>query len=185
MRWATSDHHWEHFNILTYCADTRPFPSLLEMNVALISRWNESIAPDDEVLVVGDAIARRRIQVHQSAGILQMLHGRKTLIRGNHDPADDHFIAGGFERVVDHLWLEEERILLVHRPAIPENGNEVGLARRYNPELVIHGHTHSIGPERGKHLNVAVDRWDLRPVPWTQVELRLIAAANEIPGWSP
>ena len=41
MRWATSDHHWGHRNILRYCAATRPFPDVDEMNAQLIARWNE------------------------------------------------------------------------------------------------------------------------------------------------
>jgi calcineurin-like phosphoesterase family protein len=57
------------------------------------------------------------------------------------------------------------------------------VARSINPRLVIHGHTHALGPERGRHLNVAVDRWDLHPVPWTVMEERLGSAAGEAGAW--
>lgn len=181
MRWATSDHHWGHFNIMRYCASTRPFSSVDEMNAVLVARWNESVDPDDEVIMVGDIFCSRRMPREMKVGILQMLHGRKTLIRGNHDDQPDLFLEAGVE-VHDHLLLDDG-ILLIHRACILEHPWERSVARLHNPRLVIHGHTHALGPERGRHLNVAVDRWDLRPVPWTTVEDRLRVAAGEAGAW--
>ena len=182
MRWATSDHHWGHHNILKYCAETRPLPSVDEMNAVLVARWNESVAPDDEVYLVGDAFCSRRMTRETKVGILRMLHGRKTLIKGNHDDDLSLFHEAGFESVVDHLILDND-ILLIHRACIPEHSWERSVARSTNPRLVIHGHTHALGPERGRHLNVAVDRWGLTPVPWTTVEERLQSAAGEAGAW--
>jgi calcineurin-like phosphoesterase family protein len=182
MRWATSDHHWGHFNIMKYCAETRPFPSVDEMNAQLISRWNDRVAPDDEVYLVGDAFCSRRMPREMKIGILRMLNGRKTLIRGNHDEDLDIFTEAGFVAIHDHLVLDND-ILLIHRACIPEHTWERSVARTLNPRLVVHGHTHALGPERGRHLNVAVDRWGLAPVPWTTVEERRDAAHGEAGSW--
>lgn len=182
MRWATSDHHWGHYNILKYCAETRVLPTVDEMNAVLVARWNERIAPDDEVYLVGDAFCSRRMPKDVKVGILQMLHGRKTLIRGNHDEQIDIFHEAGFVAVHDHLVLDND-ILLIHRACIPEHTWERSVARTHNPRLVIHGHTHALGPERDRHLNVAVDRWGLYPVPWTTVEERRDAAHGEAGAW--
>jgi calcineurin-like phosphoesterase family protein len=179
MRWATSDHHWGHHNIIKYC--DRPFSSVDEMNAVLVARWNESVAEDDEVLLVGDAFCSRRMPREVKVGILRMLNGRKTLIRGNHDDHLDIFLEAGFE-VHDHLMIDD--ILIIHRACIPEHTWERSIARLHTPRLVIHGHTHAQGPERGRHLNVAVDRWDLRPVPWTTVEERLQVAHGETGEWA-
>ena len=182
MRWATSDHHWGHFNIMKYCAETRPFPSVDEMNAQLISRWNDRVAPDDEVYLVGDAFCSRRMPREVKVGILRMLNGRKTLIRGNHDEQLDIFTEAGFVAIHDHLIVDND-ILLIHRACIPEHTWERSVARLLNPRLVIHGHTHALGPERGRHLNVAVDRWDLHPVPWNTVEERREAVSGEAGTW--
>ena len=182
MRWATSDHHWGHFNIMRYCAETRPFDSVDEMNAQLIARWNDRVAPDDEVYLVGDAFCSRRMPKETKVGILRMLHGRKTLIRGNHDEQLDIFHEAGFVGVHDHLVLDND-VLLIHRACIPEHSWERSVARKLNPRLVIHGHTHALGPERARHLNVAVDRWGLSPVPWATVQERLQACHGEAGAW--
>lgn len=178
MRWLTSDHHFGHANILKYCADTRPFSSLEEMHVGLIAGWNETVAPDDEVIVVGDFIASSRMPHELALGIMGMLHGRKILVKGNHDPSTWLFRKGGFTEVVGRIWMPEERILIIHRP--PDRiyaPNETRIARELDPHLIVHGHDHRAGtPDRPGCLNVCVDRWALRPVPWTEVEHRLVGA---------
>lgn len=181
-RWLTSDHHFSHQNILKYCAETRPFPTVEEMNAQLIARWNSRIAPDDEVILVGDAFCSRRMPKEEKIGILRMLNGRKTLVQGNHDDHPHLFTEAGFESVQPHVVLDND-ILVIHRACIPEHTWERSIARLRNPRLVIHGHTHALGPERGRHLNVAVDRWDLYPVPWSAVEERLKTAAGEAGAW--
>ena len=182
MRWATSDHHWGHRNIIRYCAETRPFTDVDEMNAQLIARWNDRVAPEDEVYLVGDIFCSRRMPKEMKVEILRMLNGQKTLIRGNHDDQLDIFHEAGFAGVHDHLVLDND-ILLIHRACIPEHTWERSVARNLNPRLVIHGHTHALGPERGRHLNVAVDRWGLTPVPWTTVEERRDAAHGEAGAW--
>ena len=50
--WFTADLHFGHRNIIDYC--NRPFRDVDAMNESLIENWNESIAADDTVWVVGD-----------------------------------------------------------------------------------------------------------------------------------
>jgi len=183
MRWATSDHHWGHHNILKYCAETRPLPSVDEMNAVLVARWNESVAPDDEVYLVGDAFCSRRMPRETKVGILRMLHGSKTLVRGNHDDDLSIFQEAGFESVVDHLMLDGE-ILLIHRSPDKQYGREEWeLARKIQPKLIVHGHTHSKSVDKPKCLNVCVDWHDLYPVSWTLIEERLGNIESEIADW--
>lgn len=184
MRWLTSDHHWGHWRLNeTYCQATRGFASIEEMNAQLIHRWNESISPDDEVLLVGDVFVSRRMTLDEKVGILGMLHGRKTLIRGNHDDDLTPFRQAGFEAIVDHIWMPEERILIIHKGPDPRYGREeLQIVERLNPILTIHGHDHRHDtPDKPGCLNVCVDRWDLRPVPWTVVEERLRTAHQNTP----
>jgi calcineurin-like phosphoesterase family protein len=178
MRWLTSDHHFGHANILKYCAATRPFSSLEEMHVGLIAAWNETVAPDDDVIVVGDFIATRRMPDELALGIMGMLQGRKILVRGNHDPAPRIFLKGGFTDVVDRIWMPAEQVLIIHRPPDRRYAPaEAAVARDLDPRLIVHGHDHRAGtPDNRGCLNVCVDRWALRPVSWTQVEKQLTGA---------
>jgi calcineurin-like phosphoesterase family protein len=179
MRWLTSDHHWGHWRLNeTYCRETRGFATVEEMNAQLIARWNESISPDDEVLLVGDVFVSRRMTLDEKVGILGMLNGRKTLIRGNHDDDLTPFQRAGFEKIVDHIWMETERVLIIHKGPDPQHARaELQLSQELNPLLVVHGHDHRHDvPDKPGCLNVCVDRWGLRPVPWTVVEEHLRTA---------
>ena len=80
-RWWTSDHHFGHANIIKYC--NRPFASADEMNKAMVNRWNDLVADDDEVWIVGDLVLGQ-LTVNLSAHVWR-LKGRKILVPGNHD----------------------------------------------------------------------------------------------------
>src|SRR5271166_5248346 len=77
--WFTSDHHFGHKNIITYC--NRPFDSVDEMNEALVVAWNNLVKLDDTVYYVGDFSLKPAL-MEQFA---PRLHGKKILIAGNHD----------------------------------------------------------------------------------------------------
>jgi len=186
-RWLTSDLHFGHWNIMAkYCSVTRPFETLDEMHAQLIARWNEVVLPDDEVIVVGDMIATRQADHHLMVGMLKLLNGHKLLVRGNHDPSDAIFIEAGFEKIEDHIWMPEERILIIHKAPDPLHGaSELRIAQALQPDLVIHGHDHRHDtPENPRCLNVCVDRWGLRPVSWAHVEARIAAAGAETGVWA-
>lgn len=178
MRWLTSDHHFFHRRLNEeYCRETRGFSSVDEMNAQLIARWNESISPDDEVLVVGDVFVTRRASLEERVGLLGMLNGWKTLIRGNHDEDLRPFKLSGWS-ITDRIWMEEERVLVIHKRPDPRWGREeLRITEELNPLLVVHGHDHRHDiPDSPGCLNVCVDRWNLRPVPWTEVTSRLAGA---------
>lgn len=76
----TSDTHFNHTNILTYCA--RPWSTVEEMNEGLIQNWNEVVGPEDTVYHLGDFAMGNRKLIPE---ILSRLNGRIVLVRGNHD----------------------------------------------------------------------------------------------------
>ncbi len=78
--WFTADLHLGHRNIIDYCS--RPFADVDAMNVALIERWNEVVAADDTVWVVGDFALGK---LADTLPLVDLLHGRKVLVAGNHD----------------------------------------------------------------------------------------------------
>ena len=50
--WFTADLHLGHSNIIDYCG--RPFANVDAMSRALIDNWNQAIAEDDTIWVIGD-----------------------------------------------------------------------------------------------------------------------------------
>lgn len=75
-----SDWHYGHANVIAF--DNRPFKSLLEMDEALVDRWNAVVSPGDIVYVLGDMFW---CKAQDAIPILRSLKGQKFLIKGNHD----------------------------------------------------------------------------------------------------
>ena len=66
-KWITSDLHFGHANIMKFCPVTRAgFRDVDHMNECMIEEWNQSVAPEAEVFILGDVaflpgrLARRR-----------------------------------------------------------------------------------------------------------------------------
>ena len=77
----TSDTHFGDARMLWI--HRRPFRSVAEMDEAMLARWNEAVAPDDEVWHLGDFSIRQ--SAARVAELLAALHGRKHLVTGNND----------------------------------------------------------------------------------------------------
>jgi len=141
----TSDTHYNHANIIRYCA--RPFKDLYTMNRELILRWNAVVGPRDRVYHLGD-FALGKSQYWPD--FFKKLNGYKILIRGNHD-AHARIMKEkvGFSEVYEEL--EWEGWWLRHRP---EKTNKPMLC----------GHVHEKWTRIRDVINVGVDVWDYRPV---------------------
>lgn len=107
-----ADWHYGHANILAY--DDRPFRTVDEMNAALVDRWNHAVSPDDFVYILGDMFWCGQ---RDAIPILDALHGRKVLVRGNHDRVGDDF-SRRFLKICDYLEVEDDgrHIVLCHYP---------------------------------------------------------------------
>lgn len=176
--WFTSDTHYFHKNVITYCA--RPFvrpdgqPAIEQMHRTLIQNWNEVVGPRDTVFHLGDFAFG---SVTQIADVRKKLEGRIVLIRGNHDRSTQSMLQAGFDEVHDRLEIELDgyKLYLAHIPLFKnEQPATEGKQRRYKPEYTheppkyydywICGHVHEKWQRRGKIINAGVDQWDFRPV---------------------
>jgi calcineurin-like phosphoesterase family protein len=80
----TSDNHFGHLNILKkFCPDTRQGVDADDMDRIMIQRWQEQVAPEDTVYMLGDVFFHR--DVRKAIAIMRQLTGRKVLTYGNHD----------------------------------------------------------------------------------------------------
>ncbi len=148
--WFTSDPHFGHRNIITYC--DRPFTDVDHMNEMLIGNWNETVAPEDTVWVLGD-VAMGRIE--DSLALVGRLAGHKILVAGNHDRCwfghgerseewVQRYLDAGFERIVQGS---------THIVCPVDEG-----------EWLLHGHVHEQWADNGRMINVGVDVRGYRPI---------------------
>jgi len=193
--WFTSDPHFGHGNIITYCR--RPFHSVENMNKLLVMQWNEVVAPEDTVYVLGDVLLGRR---EEMAGVIESLNGTKLLIPGNHDRCwpghkkvgtwPQRYVDGGFAQVLDpqvdlsHLF--DMDVEACHFPFSGDSHDEDRYSS-HRPEdrgqWLLHGHVHNAWRVRDRQINVGVDVWGYYPV---QLEtLRTIMLAGTLAGAAP
>jgi calcineurin-like phosphoesterase family protein len=171
--WLVSDMHFGHHNLYTKFTDRRtglpirPWASNSDDGDEIIRTvWNERVAPNDKIYVLGDvAIPRRGLKA------MEGLHGRKVLIRGNHDIFKMRDYAEYFEDILGSHKLDDT--ILTHYPIHPES------IPLHWCRGVIHGHTHAnmVVLEDGETLdrrfeNVCIEYTDRGPVEWEEVRAR-------------
>jgi len=150
------------------------------MHEELIKRWNERVRVIDTVYVIGDlALCPFKLFLP----IALRLHGKKYLIKGNHD----HYKNGQYETagftVYDELVMKiaGHKVRLSHYPyALPWHKrlfafkSELRYMERRPPrikgEYLIHGHTHMKYREADTRVHVGVDAWDYYPVSAREIE---------------
>jgi calcineurin-like phosphoesterase family protein len=167
--WYTSDHHFNHFNILSYCG--RPYPTLDKMHAAFIKNWNELVSVTDTVYYLGDFCFEAKKQ-----DVLKWkskLNGHIVLIYGNHDhkvtrkafKPECYFELG--------VKIGEFDCILAHRPLYPDHWdipvrditNHFARKAEYEKyDFVISGHVHNARLWTGRSLNVGVDMHDFKPI---------------------
>lgn len=80
MNLYISDMHFGHTNCIRF--DHRPFYDREEMDRVMIELWNNRVAPEDDVYILGDFAVRN---YWDEAWYLRQLAGHKNLVLGNHD----------------------------------------------------------------------------------------------------
>lgn len=177
-RFFTSDLHFAHTNVITYC--NRPFSSVEQMNEWLVSAWNATVGPADEVWVLGDAILGR---VDENLRVVSRLNGVVHLVVGNHDkpfrrdrvtarPAwEEAYLAAGFSSIVHGetvlRLLDGTDVVVSHFPYCGDSREESRYLE-HRPQdrgmWQLHGHVHGAWRQSGRMINVGVDAWAGMPV---------------------
>lgn len=178
-RFWTSDWHFGHYNVITYC--NRPFFTVEEMNEAFEKQWNSQVKPDDEVMFVGDfSLNEKWVEL-----ILPRLNGIKHLFTGNHDAcfpgrkkalkAHQRYLKLGWAsiRMIDTVELKNGlKVLVSHLPYAPrENANPMKYDIRYLEQrpkdqgmILVHGHAHGRYIKDGRMIDVGIDAHNLKLV---------------------
>jgi hypothetical protein len=154
---VTADTHWGHASICEFNskhgAALRPWATPEEMDEAMVTLWNETVRPVDNVIHLGDVAKQKR-----HVETMSRCNGRKILVKGNHDTFDlatytPHFVDIAGVHVVKS---EGMKFLLTHIP-VHERGKD-----RYDGN--IHGHLHSQTMGDPWFQCVSVEQTGFRPI---------------------
>jgi calcineurin-like phosphoesterase family protein len=192
MRFFTSDPHFGHQNIITYC--NRPYHNVAQMNADLVARWNSVVTEQDEVVVTGDLAMG---VLEESLEWASKCVGNKILVPGNHDRpwkgkkrgSPELYVAAGFTIVDDYepFTLAGQRVEVSHFPFVtgePDDAFDDKFAAfrpKSNGQWLIHGHVHNRWHQHGRMINVGVDSWGGYPV----AESALAAVISSGPAITP
>lgn len=115
--WFTSDLHFSHRNILSFCPETRLGSTPQEMNEILIQKWNEQVKPDDTVYLLGDVFF---CGYQEAMKIASQLNGNIHLVYGNHDKVirKNQNLKDQFVTYQDYLKvvIDRQTVIMHHYP---------------------------------------------------------------------
>ena len=203
-RWYTSDLHFGHRKAIQF----RPFDSVEEMDEALVALWNEVVAPDDEVWILGDLAMYPH---DESLTMAARLHGHKILVPGNHDEcwpgkqitrptealsrkslnrltaqqAMYKWLGGIAEVAYDPIphTIAGHDVALSHFPYTADHTGEIRYPAWRPPNTggwLLHGHLHEMWRQHDREINVGVDAWALRPVHVSVIEAMIHAGPQDL-----
>ena len=153
--WITSDLHFGHANIMKFCSVSRARfrNDVAYMNEAMVKEWNDLIAPEDTVYILGDVAF---MSGSDAARMVNRLNGTKILVRGNHDRKTlmDVSFRNAFKEVHDYLDINYSgtKVVMFHYP-ISE------FDQQHRGSVHFHGHLHGgvSGLEHYRVLDVGMD----------------------------
>lgn len=149
--YVISDVHFFHQSILKYDRIGQALFTDVEQRFELMkSWWNETVKPDESVILLGDTCFRTdRLER------MKELNGVKYLVRGNHDEFSEwrYLETAGFKRIFPRVCVAG--LLFTHYPIHPME------LKRYNGN--VHGHIHAEIIDDPLYLNVCAEQIGYRP----------------------
>ena len=132
MIYYIADMHFGHENVIRF--DDRPFADTEQMDEVLIQNWNERVAADDTVYVLGDAFWKNE---ENSIRIMQRLQGHKHLIQGDHDRVKGK-LRPYWESIKQYAEVNDEHrlVILSHYPILFYKNQHYGA-------VMLYGHVHN------------------------------------------
>jgi len=134
------------------------------MNKVIINNVNEDVGENDTLILAGDLTIKGPEFIHPLSRLINKIKcKKKILILGNHDTikALDYVHKIGFWSVHTSLELETKDIIVVHDPALSAIDRQ---------RLFVGGHIHDLFVTSKNFINVGVDVWNFRPVPYEKID---------------
>lgn len=160
----TSDTHFFHSKEFLY--GPRSFQNEIEMNEAIVERWNSVVKNGDYVYHLGDVMMG-----NYDVNILKRLNGTMFVIRGNHDTENklrDIYDTGKVANVIhtsELIKFGKLSLFLCHYPVLTANFDD----KHFSQHLIsLHGHTHQnsnwLFPENPFIYHIGLDSHNCFPV---------------------
>ena len=150
MFFFTSDEHFSHFNILSYCH--RPFLSIEEMDNAIIQRHNEVVGSEDTVYHLGDFTLK-----HKAENYIRRLNGKHIFLKGSHDYWNKE-LPYIIEKEIDGIYIVMCHYAIKIWP------------RSHFNSWQLFGHSHNKLEGIGKQMDVGVDGNNFYPYSFEQIK---------------
>jgi len=152
---VTSDLHFGHKSIKKFCPITRSKydDDTDRMNEAMIAEWNEIVAQEDTVYILGDVAF---MSGSDAGRMIKRLNGTKILIEGNHDKKtlNDVTFRSAFKEIHKYLDIKYDghKIVMFHYPISEWD-------QMHRGALHFHGHLHGgvSGLENYRAMDVGMD----------------------------
>ena len=152
---VTSDLHFGHKNIMSFCPQTRARfrNDVSYMNEAMVEEWNNCVEPEDLVYILGDVAF---LPAQKAAEYMNRCNGRKILVQGNHDrkTLNDPTFRRCFEEVHHYLDINYagHKICMFHYPIAEWD-------QMHRGALHFHGHLHggASGLEKYRARDMGMD----------------------------
>jgi len=157
--YLSADTHFGHKNILIYEPSRQQFGDVPQMDERLIERWNDTVKPNDLVFHIGDVFFSK---IRRAEEIAKRLHGRKILIKGNHDYfSRKKYYEMGFDM---YQYYYYQGLFLSH---YPQDDSAIRSAINHGAIIGnVHGHVHSdlTGLDQDIYKCVSTELTDFKPL---------------------
>jgi len=172
--WITSDLHIGHDREFLY--KTRGFDNIEQHDETLVRNWNNLVAKEDEVYILGDIMLKHNLQdddFSYGRAILEKLNGRLTILRGNHDSerklemyktCPNVVSAGAAALYLDYPEIGSYHFYMSHYPTLVSHKK---LKPVKTALLNLYGHTHQEEHFYNGHpymYCVCLDAHEMKPV---------------------
>lgn len=194
MIFFTSDQHFGHANILTYC--NRPFANVHEMDDALIARWNERVGDKDVVYHLADfTFGNLDSAIHyfsQLKGMIYILsnpwhHDKRWIAALQSSRTCMTTASGNIVYLLPPMVVLEDVTINKDSRGVPAVLCHYPLAewdRKHYGSIHLHGHSHgnykpiddaffNPGASKDLILDVGVDCHDFYPVSMPEILERM------------
>lgn len=183
MIFFTSDLHFCHDKPFIW--GPRGFDNVEEMNEAIVRNWNETVADDDDIYVLGDLILKDN---ETGIKLWKKLRGRKHVIIGNHDTAPRVELLRKCRNTeivgyADLLRYKGYSLYLSHYPTMTGNYDETKFMK--NCVINLCGHVHTSDRfsdiDKGWIYHCELEAHDNRPVSVETILADMIAELGDVP----
>lgn len=179
-RYVTSDLHFSHRNIISFCPWSRgQFSTIEEMNAKIVENINSVVTDNDELYILGD-IGFGDLSI--TIELLKQINGKKIIIEGNHDKKLVNLDAFQMQRrglgivnVTPYLEINHKVDGLNHLICMFHFPIESWSSCHYG-SIHLHGHKHS-SPDQSikrRKMDIGADTNDLMPYLLDDVVRKLI-----------